>query len=1105
MLLFALAALARTPLPVYPECGEPQRPDLCPPDLGEDWKLISYVPSRYALVRSEELPLGTGLSADRAWRITTGRPDVVIAVLDSGIEWDHRGLLRKHYLHRPELPVPQDALGAVAADHDANGDGVFNIDDYAADPRVRPADGVDRADDLLDPSDLIAAFSDGIDDDGNGYTDDIAGWDFLWNDNDPYDDTRFGHGTGEAETSAEEGDDGDGGIGVCPSCTVVSLRVGDSFIADSQRFAEAALYATDLGASVVQEALGTLNHSDHVTAALEYAWTHGVTVIGSAADETAYHHNMPGVNHHTVYVHSVRYDADDREDARTFMSYSNCSNHGARLDLSAPHTHCSSGAVGVSAGVAGLMYAAAKDAGVRLTALEAYQLLTRTADPIDWPEALEHDVYPSGEGWDLHYGYGRIHAGRVVEAIAAGEIPPEADLLEPDWFTLWNPARTELLEIRGVARAPRAAVSRWSLQVGVGVDPAEGAFTEIASGTQAIDGILGTLDLTSLDLATHGAIAPIAKGMSPIERELAVNAYTVLLRLQVEDSHGRMAEMRKAIYVHSDPDLAEGFPLDLRDSLEGAPTLYDLDNDGILEIVLATGGGAVHVLRGDGAALAGWPVRTALIDTCDPLNADHHLDAPARDLAGAEAWAPVLSPPAVGDINGDGTADVIVATIRGEVFAWDAQGALLDGFPVFADPAPLTDPDRTLDRGFFSTPALGDLDQDGALEIVVGGMDGQLYAWHGDGAPVGGFPLLLDHPEWPRVDRLVSSPALGDLDGDGLLDIVIGGSEFNDDATEGVLWAVNGSGAALAGWPVIQRGLILDTLPYLGHGIPASPAIGDLDGDGALEVVSHPISGDVVVYRGDGSEWLRGKRGIGDAGANTNATEFSFFPLLSNTSLGDLDQDGTLDFVTPASGYGYMEGLLDDGHYHAFEHGMMACSGADGAPLAGFPQVMEDLQFFLNPVMADVDNDGFEEVLGGTGGFTLHAWNAEGLTPAGWPRFSGQWFITSPAFGDVDGDGFAEVVAGTRNGWLFVWDTPAAAGANTAWPMWGHDPAHTHNASSALQAPYNTGYTIPISDDEGEKCGCATGSAGASAWTLGLVWGWRRRKRARSAPRSSTV
>ena len=146
--------------------------------------------------------------------------------------------------------------------------------------------------DLLDPQDVLIAFSDGDDDDSNGFVDDMVGWDFLDDDNDPFDDVQYGHGTGEARDSSGEADNG-GDIGACPNCMVIHMRVGDSFIADSNRFAQAAIYATDNGVDVIQEALGTLNNSSLSRAAVEYAYEHGVTVIASAADEAAQHHNWP--------------------------------------------------------------------------------------------------------------------------------------------------------------------------------------------------------------------------------------------------------------------------------------------------------------------------------------------------------------------------------------------------------------------------------------------------------------------------------------------------------------------------------------------------------------------------------------------------------------------------------------------------------------------------------------------------------------------------------------------------------------------------------------------------------------------------------------------
>src|SRR3712207_3365965 len=132
---------------------------------------------------------------------------------------------------------------------------------------------------MLDPQDVLIAFSDGDDDDGNGFADDMVGWDFLDDDNDPYDDVNYGHGSGEARDSAGEADNNAQGddVGTCPNCMEIHMRVGDSFIADVNDFAQATIYAADNDVLVVQEALGTLNNSRLATQAIDYAYAHGVT------------------------------------------------------------------------------------------------------------------------------------------------------------------------------------------------------------------------------------------------------------------------------------------------------------------------------------------------------------------------------------------------------------------------------------------------------------------------------------------------------------------------------------------------------------------------------------------------------------------------------------------------------------------------------------------------------------------------------------------------------------------------------------------------------------------------------------------------------------
>ena len=154
-----------------------------------------------------------------------------------------------------------------------------------------------------------------------------------------------------------------------------------------------------------------------------------------------------------------------------------------------------------------------------------------------------------------------------------------------------------------------------------------------------------------------------------------------------------------------------------------------------------------------------------------------------------------------------------------------------------------------------------------------------------------------------------------------------------------------------------------------------------------------------------------------------------------------------------------------------------AWDGATGEYLSGFPQVIEDLQFFLNPTIADIDGDGRPEAIAGTGGYLVHAWNWAGEEPDGWPKFTGQWVVASPTVGDVDGDGLLEVGLGTRNGWFWLWQTTSPAGATVEWAGFGHDQHNTSNHKTPLPG-YNSGYPAREGDGVEKKCGCEAGSSG---------------------------
>ncbi len=230
-----------------------------------------------------------------------------MAVLDTGINWDNDGLRTQVRLNQDELPQPQKADATTCA-YDCNGNGMLDVDDYKDDPRVnKPAPT---------GQDLIKApgFSNGQDNDGNGYVDDIAGWDFFNDDNDPQDTSSYfaagDHGTGRAEEAVERGNDGDGSIGVCPKCQYVPIRIWDTFVSDQNNFFLAVTYAADNGVKVILGADGGLYHSEFSEKASRYAYEKGVAQLYSGDDLNTGNHNYPAAYNHAMLVQGVAADAE---------------------------------------------------------------------------------------------------------------------------------------------------------------------------------------------------------------------------------------------------------------------------------------------------------------------------------------------------------------------------------------------------------------------------------------------------------------------------------------------------------------------------------------------------------------------------------------------------------------------------------------------------------------------------------------------------------------------------------------------------------------------------------------------------------------------------
>lgn len=438
------------------------------------------------------------------------------------------------------------------------------------------------------------------------------------------------------------------------------------------------------------------------------------------------------------------------------------------------------------------------------------------------------------------------------------------------------------------------------------------------------------------------------------------------------------------------PDLCVGWPVNLSCPGSGypyTPTLYDADGDGADEIFLT--GGHTFALRGDGTFLPGWP-------TVEQAYMGY----------GTNDQKPG---PSAADLTGDGDTEILWSErdwYAGSARMWCFNGKNLDatnlpGFPQEAIEAQ----SNALDVPF----VLGDVDEDGDLEAWGPHTRGNNFIHY----RVSGFDHLGTRLFTTDVNPTenILSLYFGDLDGNGHQEMFA--VSFVSPTLK--LHVFTAAGGEQTGYPIV-----LFTLP--GGNLPFGPPVPvDLDADGDLEIL-------IGHWDGAGSRvHARHHDGTAVTGyPKPIATSSQLFYL----GLGDVTGDGRPELVV-------FENHLA-GDYRVFVLDL-----ATGAILPGWPaNILGWPEGF--PTVADVDNDGYQDVCFVTGSGDLQARSRDGQLIAGYPQLMSAPSISGVAAGDIDGDGLFELVAATWNGWVYAWDTTGEALPGRAdWPLRNVDPRNT--------------------------------------------------------------
>ena len=716
----------------------------------------------------------------------------------------------------------------------------------------------------------------GIDDDFNGYVDDVYGVDIANGDGNPLDDN--GHGTHVSGTIAAETDNGIGVAGVCPGAKIMAIKVFDfSGSGASANGIAGIFYAANMGAQVINCSWGGAGPQQAMQDAITYANEQGCAVVCAAGNNGLNLKFFPAGYEGTTAIAAT----DSNDEKASFSNYGTfidfCTPGEDILNLRAHGTYdgyegnvptltsqylMASGtsmASPVGAGAMGLLMLkrpghqpwiytkvisktadtnifsigintniTTKLGGGRLDIPAMFSYMSTNAfieAYMEYPKAFSQEAGPGDTNlvhvkvgtWEFpvenvtvrarvltdgitiksqNYSLGNL-SGFTTEKIPDGTF----DVIVKEDAEFGSIQRVEFdLEVDGIVfETKKIAFKIFSGDVGeITVYDLDG------DGSKEIIGVkykaLQVFDETGAlkwytTITAEGSLSPNIVG-GPAVGDIDGDGKGEIV--VVEKEYLWIMAYYSRIYVYEDDGtVKDGWPVDVTPylgiSYTQPPTLADLDNDGVMEIIVAGARGGYSkyaVFNSDG---------TYAIQKASSI----------------EGRGPTQL--TVGDINHDGSNEIVYIEYgndKATVCIRDANLNLINSFEIEGD-----------DNHFTKTPVLADIDFDGFSEIVVQGYIGDsiyLCVFNQKGDYMPGWPVLVK--SWGAYYPVTT----GDVDGDGDLEFFI----FRSDTMQ-----INGYdhiGNMLPDFPITDLNCASEAQLYYGD---FQPLLADVDDDDFPEVV----------------------------------------------------------------------------------------------------------------------------------------------------------------------------------------------------------------------------------------------------------------------------